>query len=528
MLFALAQGARAKDLKALRLTAAQFEKVGNWEKACEAYDALLRLERGRPETRARFFHCLRRYYQVLRQQDESYRKEVLTLGYPQTLKIYQFVLTSLKEESVARGEVSFAKMFRNGLEELRHALADPVFVRYNLPAATSADVEAFRQYLGAGWDVRIRAVRTPQQAVSLVREVAIEALSQLNLNATVVVMEFTCGACYAIDDYTAYLTPAQLRELCQALKGEMVGVGLRLASIDGKMVLAEVMPGSPAAKVTPTLDKGDILVAIDHKPMANLPPETAMSLLQGETGTKVEVEIFSPAHGPRRLTLKRNTVFVASVPTPHIKRYGIGYLRINCFQDSTPQEVDAALASLAKLEMKALILDLRGNGGGKFEAAIDTARRFLAAGVITSTQNPDTRRNTIYHARNPGAFALPLVVLIDADTASAAEVLAGALKENHRARLVGEPTFGKGCIQGLLRLSAQSGELGAGGLRITVSRFMSPRGHPYTGKGVTPHIPADRLLVPESVDLSQNQLDNQLEEALAEAQRLLDKSQPGS
>jgi carboxyl-terminal processing protease len=512
--------AGVKDLKALRLQAEQYEKLADWEKACEAYDRLLRLDRNRAETRARFIHCLRRYFQAYRQQDDSYRKEVLTQGYPQALKVYEFVFTSLQEGSVAKHEVSPARLFRKGLDELRFALLDPVFLQSNLPDATPGEVEAFRAWLRTGWESRARAVKTAQQAVNLVREVAIEALARLNLNATTAVMEFTCGACYAIDDYTMYLTPAQLRELCDSLKGETVGVGLRLAVQDGRLVIVEVLAGSPAAEVRPVLAEGDVVVRIDRKVASRLLPETAIAMLQGEPGSRVELEIHSAALGLRQLTLRRRPIFVPSVGTPHLKRGFIGYVQIGSFQETTPQEIDAALSTLAKLQAKALVVDLRGNGGGQFEAAVEVARRFLSSGVIVSTQNQDTKLNTVYYARNPHALAIPLVVLIDGDTASAAEVLAGALKENKRARLVGQPTFGKGCIQGLLRLCPQPGVVYPGGLRITIARFCSPTGQPYTGRGVIPHLDAPRMLNPpgsQSADF-----DNQLDEALDEAQRLLD------
>jgi carboxyl-terminal processing protease len=505
----------ARDLKALRSQAEQFERQADWDKACDVYDAILKIDRTLPDIKARLVHCLRRYYQQCRQRDPSYRKDVLTLGYSQTLKIYDFVVNSLLEGSLDRREVSPTRLFRKGLEELRYALADPVFCAYNLPGASPGEVEAFRNYLRAAWGGK--AARNAQQVVHLAREVAIEALTQLNLNATTVVMELTCGACYALDDYTMYLTPAQLRDLCDSLKGESVGVGLRLAGQDGKLVIAEVLPGSPAAEATPALHKDEIVAAIDHKPAAGLLPETAQSLLQGEAGTEVELEIHSPL-GPRHLRLRRRPVFVPSVgpPTPVLVREFIGYVQITCFQETTPQELDRALQALGKLGMKALILDIRGNSGGHLEAAVETARRFLAAGVIVSTQTQDPRFNTVYRSRNPGALTLPLVVLIDGDTASAAEVLAGALKENKRAVLVGQTTFGKGCLQGLLRINVPPGGPCPGGLRITVARFYSPTGAPYSGRGVTPNIPVPRHLLPDSMDPT----DHQLEEALWEAQRL--------
>jgi carboxyl-terminal processing protease len=181
--------------------------------------------------------------------------------------------------------------------------------------------------------------------------------------------------------------------------------------------------------------------------------------------------------------------------------------------------MDEALATLSKHGMmKALVLDIRGNAGGVFEVAIDVAKRFLASGVIASTQHSDPRFNNVYQARNPAALTLPLVVLIDGDTASAAEVLAGALKENKRGRLVGQTTFGKGCTQCVLKLpSAPFGGVPTGGMRLTVARFFSPDGFAYSGRGVAPHVVAEPWFMGSS-----SSLDQQMDAALLEAQRLLD------
>src|SRR5262249_30772154 len=159
------------------------------------------------------------------------------------------------------------------------------------------------------------------------------------------------------------------------------------------------------------------------------------------------------------------------------------YIRITSFQESTAKELDEALDALQPSGFKALILDLRGNSGGLFEVAVEVARRFLSSGVIVSTQTNDPRFSAIYHARNLAAMNLPWVVVVDGDTASSAEVVAGALKDNKRARLVGQPTFGKGCLQGLLRLGLGQGT-SAGGIRITIAKFFSPSGQPYSGRGI--------------------------------------------
>lgn len=514
-LAAHAQLAETARIKYLRNQAERFERQGDWERACESYDALLQIDRNLPDIRQRYQHCLRRYLQVRRHRDDpSYRKEVLGLGYPQAVKLYQLVLGGLIEGASERGSATPEQLFKKGLEEFSHALADPVFLREHLAGISPGEIRSFRSSLQGNWGKR--SVDTIEQAVHLVRDVAMSALRRIKLPATVTVMEFTCGCCYAFDDYTLYLSPAQLRELCESLKGEFVGVGLRLGLSEGRIVITEVLPGTSAADIMPPLNKGDVLAQVDRKPTRDLTLEAVTELLQGENGSWVELVIDSPTQGERMITLRRRPIFGPSVfYQPRAK--GIGYLAITTFQESTPHEVDAALVALGK-ETRALVLDLRGNSGGSFEAAIDTARRFLPSGTIVTTLTSDPQERTVYQSRNPAAVSLPLIVLIDGDTASAAEVLAGALKENKRARLLGQTTFGKGCIQSIIRLSPQPGVVYPGGLRITVARFLSPNGTPYSGRGVVP----DRVLPPVVKPDTLTASDPYLDEALLEAQRLVD------
>jgi carboxyl-terminal processing protease len=158
------------------------------------------------------------------------------------------------------------------------------------------------------------------------------------------------------------------------------------------------------------------------------------------------------------------------------------------------------------------VLDLRGNPGGLFKVAIQVAERFLAEGIIVSTQGQARPYNRTYEAHSgAGALDLPLIVMVDGDTASAAEVVAGALKENQRATLVGQTTFGKGSVQCVLQLSSA-----AAGIRVTVARFFSPRGHGYSSTGITPHIVVD----PGDDMIPDRPSDRQLEMALQEAARL--------
>jgi carboxyl-terminal processing protease len=511
--WAQAGALESESLKALRRQAEQEERDQHWDRACDLYEEILRQDRNQPQIRARYRHCVRRSFQVRRYHDPSYGKEVLSLKYPQALELYSVVQRGLLSNSLDRRRVGPADMFHKGLEELRWALRDSTFREQFLADVPDEAIQSFLARLST-WAHRGELTR--QQAQDQVREVAMAGLQTLNLPATTTVMEFTCGACYAFDEYTVYLTPTQLRELCDSIKGRTVGVGVRLALQDNRLIVAEVMPDSPAAEIMPPLAKDDQILSVDRKTTAGMSPETAMDLLEGEPGTTVELEVYTPAMGTRVVMLSRRPVFVPSV-SYHMKAANVGYVQIACFQDSTIKELDTALQSLGKAEMKALILDLRGNSGGLVESAIEAARRFLPSGVIVSTKNEDPRRNKVHEARNPTALTLPLVVLIDGDTASAAEVLAGALKDNRRARLVGLATFGKGCTQRVLKLPPGPGGVPTGAIRVTVARLFSPSGEPYSGRGVVPHVVAARRLMPDSLD----DTDNQLAIARVEVQRLL-------
>jgi carboxyl-terminal processing protease len=497
--------------KELLIQGENFERQGDWEKACQTYDAILQQDRNLAEIKVRYQHCLRRYRQGLRLRDPSYRKEVLSLDVGQAMRLFGIVSNTLLDNSLEKKKVTAGRLFHKGLEELNYALADPEFCQAHLPSAKPAEIKAFRTFLAKTWGGMPIANR--QEAKKQVREVALAASAMLQLNPTTVIMEFTCGSCYAIDDYTSYLTPIQLRELCDSLAGETGGIGLILAMKEGKLVVADLQPFSPAAETI--LAKDDQIISLEKKASNQLTVELAHELLEGPIGSSVELVVHSQTMGVRSLTIRRRAMFTPSVNAFILEGTAIGYLQIACFQDTTLQELDVALLKLNKEGMKALILDLRGNGGGIFEVAIDAARRFLLTGVIASTQSNDPKFNTIYQSRNPAALTLPLVVMIDGDTASAAEVLAGALKENKRGRLVGQTSFGKGCTQTVLKLPPAPGGLPTGGLRLTVARFFSPTGQPYNGRGVTPHLFAERFLMADAMN------DHQMEEARMEAQRLL-------
>ncbi len=434
LLLGPASQASEPTFQELRAQAQTHERGFEWDKALNIYGALLR-EQNNPELQDRYQLCLRRYWQTLRHQDESYRKEVLSLDYGQALRLYNRIRDTLLDNALDRKRVEPGRLLQRGIEELDAALAQPGFCQLHLPGK-QAEALAFRDYLKRKFVSREPLTRA--QVEKQIREIALAAQDMLQLNTTVTIMELACGANYAIDNYTAYLTPQQFHDLCEALKGD-----------------------APSGMIATS-----VLAGLDLPSMS-----------------------------------------------PRVSASGVGYLRILHFQETTLQELDAALDTLAKSSVKGLVLDLRGNPGGLVDVAVETARRFLATGIIATIENQDPRFSTVHQARGPAPCTLPLAVLVDGDTASAAELLAGALKENDRARLFGQTTFGKGCTQSLVKLPAANG-VPTGGLRVTVARFFSPKGNAYTGRGVAPDVIVGRTK-PDMMDM----IDYQLSEAVADLQR---------
>jgi len=437
-LFCPLVAANGPQIDKLRRDAEAFERQGEWESACDAYEKILRLERNLPDIKQRYIVCVRRLWQSRRHHDDSYRKEVLSIEYGQAAHLYTVVRDLLLDHSLDRKQLSPARLFKKGLEELDAALADKFFCQQHIANERLYKVAEFRALMQRTWGNLNPATR--REAAKHVCEIALAGQAYLQVAPSVTIMEFTCGACYALDEYTVYLTPIQLRDLFNSLRGPIGSIGVTLMIEDGKVLVQQVDLGSPAARAA--MSPSDQLITIDKKAIAGLAVEAVASLLEGPPGTMVEIEILSPILGMRTLALRREAVIAASVTGDMIGGTSIGLIRITAFQESTVKEFDDAVAQLNQAGMKALVVDLRGNGGGLFESAVEVARRFLLSGIIATKQHLDEKSNivtTLCEAKNPGALTIPLVVLIDNDTASSAEVLAGALKENGRAPLIGQP-----------------------------------------------------------------------------------------
>ena len=497
-----------KDVK----IAEQLEAKGQWELARQLYESLLKYNDPGLNIRERYQHVVRRSWQVRRHQDMSYRKEVLSVDYGQSLRLLGIINNTLLDGAFNKKKIDSAKLFRKGIEEFDAALADREFLKQYVPTTKhEGDLAAFRTFLQK--TAKEIGGMSRNEAVKRIGEIALAAEVHLDIDPTVVVMEFACGGCYAIDEYTVYLTPNELRELAQSLsQNEVTSVGVLLRIHDNRIVVRDVLLGSPAAG-SEKIFKDDELISIDKQPVANLNLAMVKNLLDGPLGSMVELEIRAPGDDLTTIIRLTRQATVASVIAGPQEGTPYWYMKITSFADNTPQNVDKALQELTRSGAKGLILDLRQNSGGIVDSSIETARKFLSKGIITSSVNQDTKQSQVYHARNANALAIPMMLLVDNDTASAAEILAGALKDNDRAMLIGHTTFGKGCTQTVLKLPPASGGVPTGGMRLTVARFFSPKGVAYSGRGVIPHIFIDEnMAASQATAMSNPYVDRAIEE----------------
>jgi carboxyl-terminal processing protease len=486
----LAPVARGVDarLESLRRQAEQSEKTGQWEQASSFYADLFSKDRGLfSSLRDRYQTCLRHVNQIRRHHDVAYRQRVLSRDIAVALKAYEEILTKLQANYFEKDKVELARLFQHGLEELGLDLEDDFFCQAFLPSTPGEAVQAFRNRLKEKWD---RPIRDLTDVKNLALELALEAHKALDLKPVVVVFELACGACNALDEYTLFLPPSLLAETYASLEGREVGIGIDVnrAGEGQPLVIVQVLKYSPAEAAG--LKPRDRILRINDQAADKLTVEGATEQLKGEIGSTVEVEILRPGQTiPRALILTRQAVFVPSVVNVQMldDMIGIGYFQLIGFQESTVSEMEEAVEQLKMRGMKVLILDLRGNPGGLFQTAVQVAERFLTAGIIVATESQVATYNKTYTANNANAWKIPLVLLIDGDTASAAEILAGAFKDQRRATLVGQTTFGKGCLQYVVELTSVPA-----GIKITQARFYSPTGHFYGKGGVAPHIPVER------------------------------------
>jgi len=288
------------------------------------------------------------------------------------------------------------------------------------------------------------------------------------------------------DPYTRLLRPSDFTALKASTQGSVSGVGLQLGipKNDTAIVVIAPLEGSPAAEAG--IVSGSELLRVDGTPTADLGLESTAARLRGQAGTTVLLEVLPPGGRLREVELRRRQVDLLPVRSRLIEAAGhkLGYLRITQFAEPVPQQVAESLAQLQQQGMEALVLDLRNNSGGLVSAGLAVADQLLDGTTIVETRNRDGFSDP-QQANRGLLYGGPMLTLVNSGTASASEILAGALQDDARSSLLGGRTFGKGLIQTLIGLGGDGS-----GLAVTVARYVTPNGRDIQNLGIEP----DRLL----------------------------------
>jgi len=294
------------------------------------------------------------------------------------------------------------------------------------------------------------------------------------------------------DPYTEYLTPEAYQSLQNRTARSYSGVGLTVGPAEGGLIVTSALAG-PAREAG--IRKGDVIVSIDGRPVHDLPFERSLGLIKGEEGTLVRLTVERGDGFTAQFTVVRQRIAVPAIRSRLIRVAGtaIGYVRLVSFPGSATERVDQAVRSLVDRGAKGLILDLRDNPGGLLSQAVQTASLFLRYGIVCTVEGEHQEPRTYEVTGSAPYSRLPLVVLTNAGTASAAEIAAAALADHGRAVLVGERTYGKGSVQSVKELS------NGAALKLTTARYRTPSGLDITGLGVGPDVLAldDPLTKPD-------------------------------
>lgn len=312
----------------------------------------------------------------------------------------------------------------------------------------------------------------------------------------------TAGIVDSLDDpYSKYLDKQTWEDLRVRLEAKFGGIGVYVLQDEtGRLKIVSPIKGTPAYEAG--LQNGDIILRINGESVINMSQDDAVHLMRGDPGTQLELGIYRESDGKEYdYTIIREIINVPSVEDRMLDDSpAVGYIKLNQFHAQSAQEMADTLNRLLKdNSMEGLVLDLRGNGGGDFESAIDIASIFMDGQEVVSVV--DAQGNETVHHASAGGVDIPLVVLVNGDSASASEILAGALQDNQRAVLVGEKTYGKGLVQTIYPLRD------GGALKLTTQKYYTPDGIDINEIGITP----DYIVEQKADETADLQLEKALE-----------------
>lgn len=290
------------------------------------------------------------------------------------------------------------------------------------------------------------------------------------------------GMLSELDPHSAYLKNDQFEDLDESSRGRFNGIGVNVEIIDRRIVVQAVITPSPADSAG--LNPRDIIISIDGRAVKGRDLREAVDELRGEPGTEVTLEVLTPGEETREVALVRTSIEIPSLSFSLIDDQ-YGYFRLTHFNRESADHFEQTLESIAEddIVLRGAIIDLRDNPGGVLQPAVELADGFLEDGVIVTTRGRNASMQLEFSA-HPGDWlsGTPLVILIDRGSASASEVLAGALQDQGRALIVGEKSFGKGSVQSVLPLR------NGGGIKLTTARYYTPSGRSIQAEGIVPDV----------------------------------------
>lgn len=309
------------------------------------------------------------------------------------------------------------------------------------------------------------------------------------------------GLASAADDaYTEYMNVEDAEEFNAQLNGSFDGIGAELDKKDGEISIVAPIKGFPAEREG--LQSGDIIAAIDGQPTTGMSVTEAVKKIRGEAGTNIKLTIIRDGK-PIEFEITRERITIPSVEHDMLKG-NIGYIRISRFSDDTTKLAREAAEDLKKQGAESVILDLRGNPGGLLNASVEVSSLWLNEGTTVLEERRGGQTIKTYKATgDPVLSGVPTVVLVDGGSASASEIVAGALSDNKAATLMGEKTFGKGSVQDIVPLTS------GGILKVTIARWYTPSGHNIDKEGISP---AEKVEFDQKA--AKKDIDNQKDAAL--------------
>jgi carboxyl-terminal processing protease len=455
----------------------QLESEKRWHEAILFYEKAIRRDAGNSEVNNRLQTARVHFDVVRRYSDRSFIDTVKRSTPSEALDVYGEVIAKLEAYFVE--SVDYSKLALYGTACLEIALTEQDFIDAHLPTVRREAIDAFRRKVHQ--TVIQRRIVSNSELRSVVSQVAVQAQQQIGLSPAATIYELMAGSVCMLDPYSAFLTPGEYREVMSQIEGNLIGLGVELWAEGSELRIVDVFRGSPAFEAG--LRGGHFILEVDGNSVLTVGAKKAADMLRGPEGSRVQLVISNGGDQSVAIEVVRKRVEIPSVSIAEMRDGGVGYIRITNFQKTTVQEVGRAMFQLSREGMKSLVIDLRRNPGGLLESAVDLADEFLAQGGIVSTRGRNGEENRNYAAKLPGTWDIPLVVLIDGDSASASEIFAGAIRDHNRGYVVGQVSYGKGSVQGVFH-----NDRGQGGLRLTVSKFYSPSGIAISARGIIPHI----------------------------------------